>query len=73
MSNLNREVWEGWTVSDFIDSLKVQLDIIMSGQSWQRPFKTKTELAQWCVENQPYYKKRILAVINYFAKKYSLN
>jgi len=38
----------------------------MSGQSWQKPFKTSDELKQWCKDNQPYYKKHIPEVYNYF-------
>lgn len=46
--------------------LAPQVEIIMSGRSWCRPFKAKKELAEWCKDNQPYYKKRIADVNNYF-------
>ena len=72
MTNLQREVWEGWTVQDFIDDLSPQIDMIMRGESWQKPFKTKAELAKYTKENQPYYKKTIPGVNAYFAKKYGL-
>lgn len=72
MSNLQREVWEGWTVQDFIDELSMEIDMIMRGESWQQPFKSKAELAQYTKENQPYYKKTIPGVNSYFAKKYGL-
>ena len=72
MSNLQRIVWEGWTVQNFIDELEPQIDMIMRGESWRKPFKTKAELAQFTKENQPYYKKTIPAVNAYFAKKYGL-
>ena len=49
---------------DLVDSL--------TGQSWQKPFTSKAELADWCRENQPFYKKRITAVNNHFAKLYNL-
>jgi hypothetical protein len=40
--------------------------MIMMGRSWQRPFQTKEELAQWCKDNQPGYKKHIPEVVTYF-------
>lgn len=70
--NMNKHIWEGWTVGDFIEVLAPQVDIIMSGRSWRCPFKAKKELAEWCKDNQPYYKKRIADVNNYFAGIYRL-
>ena len=67
--NLNKHVWEGWLVSDFISELEPTFNMIMSGQSWQKPFKTFEELKKWCIDNQPYYKKHIPEVYNYFKKK----
>lgn len=67
--NTNRHVWEGWTVQSFIDELEPQFDMIMSGGSWQQPFKDKSELKKWCMDNQPYYKKYIPEVVNYFNLK----
>lgn len=72
MPNLQREVWEGWTVQNFIDELSAQINLVMYGESWQEPFKTKKELEQFIMENQPYYKKTIPEVNAYFAKKYNL-
>ena len=68
MSN-NREVWEGWTVQAFIDELQPIFDMIMNGQSWQKPFKTKKEIVDWCKSEQPYYKKHIPEVANHFINK----
>lgn len=72
MGSPQREIWEGWTVQDFIDELSDQIDLIMRGESWQKPFKTTSELAKYTKENQPYYKKTIPEVNAYFAKKYGL-
>ena len=44
----------------------------MSGQSWQTKFQSKEELKLWCMDNQPYYKKHIPEVVNYFAELYNL-
>ena len=42
--NYDREIWEGWTVKDFIEELEPQVNMIMSGNSWVEPFKNKKEL-----------------------------
>jgi len=39
--NYDREIWEGWTVRDFIEELEPQVNMIMSGNSWVEPFKNK--------------------------------
>lgn len=70
--NTDRHIWEGWTVNDFIEELQPQVTLIMDGQSWREPFRTKRELADWCKDNQPYYKKRIPEVNAHFARMYNL-
>lgn len=70
--NLDRYIWEGWTVQSFIEVLEPQLEMIMNNQSWKKPLKSKEELKKWCTDNQPYYKKYIPEVATYFAKKYNL-
>jgi hypothetical protein len=66
---MDRHIWEGWYVSDFIEALEPHFDRIMDGDSWMRPIKTKSELKQWVKDNQPYYKKHIPEVYNYFKNK----
>ncbi len=70
--DLNKHIWEGWTVGDFINELEPTVNRIMDKQSWGKPFKTKAELKTWCMDNQPYYKKHIPEVVNYFAEKYKI-
>jgi len=70
--NLNKHIWEGWTVQNFIDELTLQFDMIMSNNSWQKPFKDKDELKEWCKSNQPGYKKHIPEVYNHFLSKTKL-
>ena len=67
--NYNKHIWEGWTVGDFINELEPLFDMIMANASWQKPFTTKQEIKDWCKDNQPYYKKYIPDVSNYFIKK----
>jgi len=59
--NRDKHIWEGWTVGDFIDALEPQ---------FAREFPSqKDNLRQWCKDNQPYYKKHIPEVYQYFKKK----
>lgn len=67
--NLQRHIWEGWTVQDFINELEPSFNQIMSNQSWQKPFESDKELKEWCMSNQPYYKKYIPEVFKYFKNK----
>lgn len=70
--NMEKYIWEGWTVRNFIEELEPLVDMIMNGNAMTEPFKTKKEMSAWIKENQPYYKKAIADVNNYFAKKYNL-
>ena len=72
MTDMNRNVWEGWTPQDFINELESSLDVIMEGKSWQKKFENKKDMVEWIKSNQPYNKKSIPEVNNYFAKKYNL-
>lgn len=70
--NLQRHVWEGWTVQSFIDELEWSVKAIMAGQSITTKFQNREELKKWCMDNQPYYKKYIPEVVEYFADMYKL-
>ena len=70
--NKDKHIWEGWTVSDFIDELEPMFNQIIENQSWQKPFESKEELKRWCMDNQPYYKKHIPEVYNHFKNKINL-
>jgi len=67
--NMSKHICEGWTVQNFVDELEPVFNMIMRGQSWQKPFQSKDELKEWCKYNQPYYKKSIPDVVNYFWQK----
>ena len=69
---MDRHIWEGWTVRDFIEALQPQLVMIMGGKSWKKPLSTKAELTKWCADNQPYYKKAIPEVVQFFADRYEI-
>ena len=68
----DKHIWEGWTVQDFIDDLSPIFNQINNSNSWMKPFKDKKEVRDWCKSNQPYYKKHIPEVANYFIKKAQL-
>jgi hypothetical protein len=62
--NMDREVWEGWKVRDFIEHLELSFQ-------FQR-MSSKEEIIAWCKDEQPYYKKRIKEVEQYFITKAGL-
>jgi hypothetical protein len=61
---MNRHIWEGWCVQDFIDAIELSFNY--------RRFDTKEELKEWCKSEQPYYKKHIPEVYKHFVKKAGL-
>ena len=67
--NLDRHIWEGWTAQSFVDELEPSFNQIMENRSWQKPFKTRDEVKKWCMDEQPYYKKYIKEVVDYFTDK----
>lgn len=73
MFDMTREIWEGWSPIKFIDYIEPELDMVMSGKSFRKPLKTKKELAFYTASAQPYYKKVIPEVVEYFAEKYGLD
>lgn len=72
MSNLEKHIWEGWRVIDFINDLQPTFNMIMNNQSWRKPFESKEELKKWCMSMQPGYKKHIPEVFNHFKKQANL-
>ena len=72
MRNLDTVIFEGWTIKSFINELYPEVDMIMRGESWVKPFKTREEIKRWCIDNQPYYKKYIPEVVNFFCGRYNI-
>lgn len=68
--NIDRHIWEGWRVRDFIEELQPQLDCIMEDRSWRSPFESVDGMYEWIRDNQPYYKKDIPEVKEYFRRRY---
>ena len=74
MINKDKHIWEGWTVGDFINNIEPVFNVIMRSDGfWNNVgFKSKDQLKTWVKDNQPYYKKHIPEVYNYFLKKSGL-
>lgn len=71
-NGMNKHIWEGWRVIDFIEFLQPSINMIYSNNSWQKPFKDRQELKEWCINNQPYYKKYIPEVVDYFSEMHNI-
>ena len=63
--SLEKHIWEGWTVGDFINELEPLFN--------KDDIESKEALKNWCKDNQPYYKKHIPEVYNYFLGKLKNN
>ena len=73
--NRDKHIWEDWTVGDFIDDIEPIFNTIQRSDGfWDHNagFKSKAELKKWVASEQPYYKKHIPEVYNYFLKKSGL-
>ena len=69
----NKHIYEGWRVIDFINNLKPLVEMIMKGNSCIKPFDNREYLANFCTNFQPYYKKVIPEVVDYFCSVYNIN
>lgn len=69
----NKHIYEGWRVIDFINNLKPLIEEIMEGDSYIELFNNRKALAKFCADNQPYYKKVIPEVVDYFCSVYNIN
>ena len=46
--------------------------MVMIGNSYIEPFTNRKSLAEFCTDNQPYYKKVIPEVVDYFCYVYNI-
>jgi len=60
--NMDKHIWEGWTVGSFIEELDLDF-------RYHPKFKSRDEVKKWAMENQPYYKKYIPEVVDYYWEK----
>lgn len=68
----NKPIWEGWLVQDFINELNELVTIGVASESHFKTIQTKEALKEFCMDNQPYYKKYIPEVVEHFAQKFDL-
>ena len=69
MINRDKHIWEGWTVGDFIDGVEITFNYALKYSNF---WKSKEDLKKWVASEQPYYKKHIPEVYNYFLQKSGL-
>ena len=74
--DVEKHIWEGWRVIDFINHIEPTLEIILSNHRDsfycdKKPFKSRDEFKTWVKTEQPYYKKYIPDVVSYFSRKYA--
>lgn len=67
--NFDKHIWEGWTVGDFIKDLTPMIE---NRINFRGSFNNRAEVKKWCMENQPYYKKYIKEVVDYFCTKLNI-
>tara|TARA_R110000803_G_scaffold13854_1_gene38810 strand:- start:141 stop:365 length:225 start_codon:yes stop_codon:yes gene_type:complete len=71
-TNLNKHIWEGWTVGNFIEEINPTFDWIVK-QYGVKHWINNSGLKEWIKQEQPYYKKHIPEVYNYFLNKLNTN
>ena len=74
--DVEKHIWEGWRVIDFINHIEPTLEIILSNHRDsfycdEKPFKSRDEFNSSVKMEQPYYSKYIPGVVSYFTRKYA--
>ena len=70
--NVNKEVWEGWTVGAIYKDVKPFADMIQRGESWKKPFESCKDIADWIKNDRPNFKKGANDVAKLLSKDYGL-
>ena len=70
--NLNKHIWEGWTVGNFIEEINPTFNFILK-QYGVKHWENNSGLKKWIKQEQPYYKKHIPEVYKYFLNKLNTN
>ena len=65
--NTSKHIYEGWTVGDFIEYIEPVFNIKM--KTIRHPFMSELALKKWVASEQPYYKKHVPEVYEYFKNK----
>jgi len=64
--DFNKHLREGWTNKALIVEMLPTFDMVMRGESWMKPFKTKEDVAKFVNDNQPNFKRVNKDVITWF-------
>lgn len=71
--NLNKHIWEGWTVGAIHDDMRWDADNIQKGNSCRhKPFKTQKEIAEWFKNEYPNWKKAANDIAKLIGEDYGL-
>lgn len=70
--NYSKHIWEGWTVRDFINDIEYSVDITINNYKSRGIVITKDIISRITSYQQPYYKRVIPDVVNYFCNKYNV-
>ena len=70
--NLNKEIWEGWTVGSIYKDVKPIADMIQRGESWKKPFKSQKDVAEWFKNDYPNWKKAANDIAKLLGDDYGL-
>lgn len=71
-ANYSKHIWEGWTVRDFINDIEYSVDITINDYKSRGIVITKDIISRITSDQQPYYKRVIPDVVNYFCNKYNV-
>lgn len=69
--NYDKHIWEGWTVKDFINDIIGEIDILIELHRPRGNTVDRKLIAELTSNAQPYYKKVIPEVVDYFCKRYN--
>lgn len=70
--NYSKHIWEDWTVRDFINDIEYSVDITINDYKSRGIVITKDIISRITSDQQPYYKRVIPDVVNYFCNKYNV-
>lgn len=70
--NYSKHICEGWTVRDFINYIEYSVNITINDYKSRGIVITKDIISRITSDQQPYYKRVIPDVVNYFCNKYNV-
>jgi len=66
LKNPKKELWEGWTNEAVASEIMPIFKMVMRGQSWQEPLRTKAEVKKFVDDQMPNVKRYNKDVVDYF-------